>query len=93
MTTALGRKLAEGASAPAGWLLVPHALDPEALARVGGGLVAPIDPRADEMVEEWIANGSALSDAGRWEESLRAYEHAVREKYRFYSYGDCMLID
>jgi S-adenosylmethionine:tRNA ribosyltransferase-isomerase len=21
-----------------------------------------------------------------------AYEHAVREKYRFYSYGDCMLI-
>jgi len=23
---------------------------------------------------------------------LSAYEHAVREKYRFYSYGDCMLI-
>jgi S-adenosylmethionine:tRNA ribosyltransferase-isomerase len=23
---------------------------------------------------------------------LRAYEEAVREKYRFYSYGDCMLI-
>jgi S-adenosylmethionine:tRNA ribosyltransferase-isomerase len=23
---------------------------------------------------------------------LRAYEHAVREGYRFYSYGDCMLI-
>ncbi len=23
---------------------------------------------------------------------LRAYEHAVRERYRFYSYGDCMLI-
>lgn len=23
---------------------------------------------------------------------LKAYEHAVREKYRFYSYGDCMLI-
>jgi len=22
----------------------------------------------------------------------RAYETAVREKYRFYSYGDCMLI-
>ena len=22
----------------------------------------------------------------------RAYEHAVRERYRFYSYGDCMLI-
>ena len=24
--------------------------------------------------------------------ALRAYEHAVREKYRFYSYGDAMLI-
>jgi S-adenosylmethionine:tRNA ribosyltransferase-isomerase len=23
---------------------------------------------------------------------LRAYEEATREGYRFYSYGDCMLI-
>jgi len=23
---------------------------------------------------------------------LGAYEEAVRERYRFYSYGDCMLI-
>jgi S-adenosylmethionine:tRNA ribosyltransferase-isomerase len=23
--------------------------------------------------------------------TLRAYQHAVRERYRFYSYGDCML--
>lgn len=29
--------------------------------------------------------------AGR-DNLLRAYEHAVRENYRFYSYGDCMLI-
>lgn len=29
--------------------------------------------------------------AGR-EHVLAAYEHAVREGYRFYSYGDCMLI-
>src|SRR5437016_208791 len=29
--------------------------------------------------------------AGR-ENVLKAYEHAVREKYRFFSYGDCMLI-
>lgn len=29
--------------------------------------------------------------AGR-EEVLAAYEHAVRARYRFYSYGDCMLI-
>ena len=30
--------------------------------------------------------------AGR-ESILRAYEHAVSEHYRFYSYGDCMLIE
>jgi S-adenosylmethionine:tRNA ribosyltransferase-isomerase len=30
--------------------------------------------------------------AGR-ELALEAYRHAVRERYRFYSYGDCMLIE
>ena len=30
--------------------------------------------------------------AGR-ENTLRAYEHAVLEQYRFYSYGDCMFIE
>ena len=30
--------------------------------------------------------------AGR-ELVLNAYEHAVRERYRFYSYGDCMFIE
>lgn len=30
--------------------------------------------------------------AGR-ERALRAYEHAVRDRYRFYSYGDCMLVE
>jgi S-adenosylmethionine:tRNA ribosyltransferase-isomerase len=29
--------------------------------------------------------------AGR-EFILRAYQEAIREKYRFFSYGDCMLI-
>jgi S-adenosylmethionine:tRNA ribosyltransferase-isomerase len=29
--------------------------------------------------------------AGR-EQTLDAYRHAVKERYRFYSYGDCMLI-
>lgn len=24
---------------------------------------------------------------------MKAYDHAVRERYRFYSYGDCMLIE
>jgi S-adenosylmethionine:tRNA ribosyltransferase-isomerase len=30
--------------------------------------------------------------AGR-ERTLQAYEHAVRQQYRFYSYGDCMFIE
>jgi S-adenosylmethionine:tRNA ribosyltransferase-isomerase len=30
--------------------------------------------------------------AGR-ELVLKAYEHAVRKGYRFYSYGDCMFIE
>jgi S-adenosylmethionine:tRNA ribosyltransferase-isomerase len=30
---------------------------------------------------------------GSTELVLRAYRHAVAEKYRFYSYGDCMLIE
>jgi len=30
--------------------------------------------------------------AGR-EFVLNAYRHAVEERYRFYSYGDCMLVE
>ena len=30
---------------------------------------------------------------GGRENVMRAYEHAVRERYRFYSYGDCMLVE
>ena len=30
--------------------------------------------------------------AGR-ERTLAAYEHAVRQRYRFYSYGDCMFVE
>jgi S-adenosylmethionine:tRNA ribosyltransferase-isomerase len=26
------------------------------------------------------------------EHTLAAYQHAVREHYRFFSYGDCMFI-
>ena len=34
----------------------------------------------------------ACAFAGR-ELTLRAYTHAVRERYRFFSYGDCMFIE
>jgi S-adenosylmethionine:tRNA ribosyltransferase-isomerase len=30
---------------------------------------------------------------GGTENVLKAYRHAVKEKYRFYSYGDCMLVE
>jgi S-adenosylmethionine:tRNA ribosyltransferase-isomerase len=33
-----------------------------------------------------------VSAFGGRELILRAYQHAVRERYRFFSYGDCMLI-
>jgi S-adenosylmethionine:tRNA ribosyltransferase-isomerase len=30
---------------------------------------------------------------GGKENVMRAYQHAVRERYRFYSYGDCMFVE
>ena len=30
---------------------------------------------------------------GGREKILRAYRHAVEQKYRFYSYGDCMFLE
>lgn len=50
----------------------------------------------DKMITNFHLPGSTLlmlvsALAGR-ENILRAYNEAVREKYRFYSYGDCMLI-
>jgi S-adenosylmethionine:tRNA ribosyltransferase-isomerase len=34
-----------------------------------------------------------VSAFGGRENMLRAYQHAVAERYRFYSYGDCMFIE
>ena len=30
---------------------------------------------------------------GGQQKILEAYRHAVEQKYRFYSYGDCMLVE
>ena len=57
----------------------------------------PYQPRAVDMLltnfhlpqSTLLMLVSAL--AGR-EFVLRAYEEAIRERYRFFSYGDCMLI-
>jgi len=39
------------------------------------------------------AAGDASGDAAQGQEHvLAAYRHAVRERYRFFSYGDCMLL-
>ncbi len=50
----------------------------------------------DKMITNFHLPGSTLimlvsALAGR-ESILAAYQEAVRERYRFYSYGDCMLI-
>jgi S-adenosylmethionine:tRNA ribosyltransferase-isomerase len=34
-----------------------------------------------------------VSAFGGKESVLRAYEHAVKDRYRFYSYGDCMFLE
>ncbi len=38
-----------------------------------------------------LVSAFAGADGGR-ERVLAAYEHAVRERYRFFSYGDCMFL-
>jgi len=42
------------------------------------------------LVSAFLAPAEAPA-RGR-ELALAAYSHAIRERYRFFSYGDCMLI-
>ena len=80
----------------------------ESAQRVGGQLIAQegstdifIHPpaaieRADVLLTNFHLPRSTLlmlvSAFATREFILRAYEQAIRERYRFYSYGDCMLI-
>jgi S-adenosylmethionine:tRNA ribosyltransferase-isomerase len=43
------------------------------------------------MLVSAFAGEAGDADEGR-RAVLAAYAHAVRERYRFYSYGDCMLV-
>jgi S-adenosylmethionine:tRNA ribosyltransferase-isomerase len=75
----------------AGWTLHPHSgetsifLHPGYEFRVISGLLTNFHLPQSTL----LMLVSAL--AGR-ERVLAAYTHAVRERYRFFSYGDCMLI-
>ena len=57
---------------------------------------APADPRAPatgpHLVVTVEADGSLVAAFGGLEAVLGAYREAVREGYRFYSYGDAMLV-
>ena len=43
------------------------------------------------MLVRLVAEEAGADSAGR-DLVLRAYSEAVKARYRFYSYGDCMLI-
>lgn len=50
----------------------------------------------DALVTNFHLPGSSLlmlvSALAGWEKTMNAYHHAVDEEYRFFSYGDAMLI-
>lgn len=44
------------------------------------------------LVAAFIADKKSLPEAEAAAELLRIYEHAIKQKYRFYSFGDAMLL-
>ena len=44
------------------------------------------------MAKKMIINCANCDARKVSEETLAAYEEAVKERYRFFSFGDCMLI-
>ena len=59
----------------------------EAQRSVKGRAVKTVLPLPDlEVAKSAVLNSLSCPDA------QRGYRHAIDERYRFYSYGDCMLI-
>ena len=53
----------------------------------------PADPPLDELRQsftEWMMKEG--EQVGLDEDVVKAYEVAIKEKYKFLTYGDCMLI-
>ncbi len=51
-----------------------------------------LDSETLRQAQGRLWEGSRLNPRDGRETILRAYAHAIRERYRFYSYGDCMLL-
>ena len=62
----------------------------EYLAAIGTAISAALTVSLRTTNPNVTSNRASLA---AHERILRAYEYAVRERYRFYSYGDCMLIE
>jgi S-adenosylmethionine:tRNA ribosyltransferase-isomerase len=61
--------------------------------RIVGGLLTNFHLPASTLLMLVSAFAAPGGDVGRGRaDVLAAYAHAVRERYRFYSYGDCMLL-
>jgi S-adenosylmethionine:tRNA-ribosyltransferase-isomerase (queuine synthetase) len=44
------------------------------------------------MIAAFIADKQGLGEKAAADELMRIYKHAVDESYRFYSFGDAMII-
>ena len=64
----------------------------EGLCFLVGTILGQNPHRQDVIVRTHMLMGQVYFFAMSREAILRAYRHAVQERYRFYSYGDCMLI-
>jgi S-adenosylmethionine:tRNA ribosyltransferase-isomerase len=89
--TTVVRTLESGAFRAAGGELMPHSGETEIFIapgyefRIVGALLTNFHlPKSSLLM-------LVSAFAGR-ERVLAAYHHAVQEKYRFFSYGDCMFI-